>query len=150
MKKRMVCFGPVYTIYTCKLWKKRKVCIMVLLLQFTPVNCTKQGKPDLVLFLQFTPVNCEKKKVSFGSIYTIYTLKLWKKRKICNMILLLQFTSVNCTKQGKSVLVLFIQFTYVNCEKTEGLFGSYLDSLHLQFLLVKFVSFCFMKQHIQH
>ena len=57
------------------------------------------------------------------------------------MVLLLQFTPVNCTKQGKSVLVLFIQFTSVNCEKTEGLLWPYLDSLHCQFLSVKF---CFI------
>ena len=66
------------------------------------------------------------------------------------MVLLLQFTPVNCTKQGKSVLVLFIQFTSVNCEKTEGLLWPYLDSLHCQFLSVKFVSFSFMKQEKQH
>ena len=73
--------------------KKREKFALVLLLQLTPVSCTKQGKSVLVLFIQFVPVNCEKTN---------------KQRFL--LVIFIEFTPINCEKKKSNS---FIQFSLV-------------------------------------
>ena len=122
-KPRKFSFDSVNTTFhTCKMWKKDEL-VLAFFLEFTPVNYENREKIALVLLLQITPLNCTKQDKSVLVLLIQFTTVNYGNREKFALVLLLHFMPVKCTKQCKSVLVLLIQFTPINCEKRKVCFG---------------------------